>query len=126
MKKFYFGFIIVGLILSCLSLYGIFGPKKEYLTTQGTIVSIIEDYDATDDSFISRVLINYEVNGIKYEDVEYGAYDSSMKVGDQVTVYYEEENPTHIQAEGYTKVPYVVLPFALLSTIGGIIAVIKK
>lgn len=125
MKRFYFGFVFVGIVLSLLSIIAIFKSDEEYLTTKGTIVRIDEYYDNVDDTYNYTVYIDYEVNNTKYKDVEYGAYDSSMKVKDEVIVYYSPNDPTHIQAKGYEKVPYIVLPFALLITIFGIIKVIK-
>lgn len=108
------------------SIYGIFAPDKEYLTTKGTIVDIEIVYDSIDDNNTYKPYIDYEVNGIKYEHVEYGAYDSSMKVNDEVVVYYDPEDPTLIQAEGYKKVPYVVLGISTIFTISSIIVAIKK
>ena len=125
MKRFYFSFIIVGLLISIISLVGIFKPDEDYLTTQGTIIRIEEYWDTIDDTYSYTPIINYEVNGVKYDNIEYGAYDSSMKVGDKVTVYYSPTDPTRIQAEGYKTVPYITLPFALLITIYGIYKVIK-
>ncbi|MCR5150824.1 MAG: hypothetical protein K6B52_06325 [Clostridiales bacterium] len=50
-------------------------------------------------SFDYTVYVNYEIDGKKYENVEYPGYDSSMKNGDDVTVLYQSSNPDNI-AEG--------------------------
>ena len=116
---------IISIILLIFSLYGIFGPKKEYLTTTGTIVNIVESMDVTTDSTNSKAIIDYTVNGKEYKNVEYGAYNSSMKIGDEVLVYYEPNDPTHIQAEGFQKVPYVVLGISIVTIAVSIVLFIK-
>ena len=108
------------------SIIGIFTPDKEYLTTKGIIVDIEEYYDSIDDSNSYTTYIDYEVNGTKYEHVQYGSYNSSMKINDEIVVYYDPEDPTLIQAEGYKKVPYVVLGISTVFTIGSIITMIRR
>lgn len=125
-RKFSILIAIVSIALMTISLIGIFGPKKDYLKTTGTIVNIVESIDSTSDSIEHKAIINYEVNGIKYQNVEYGAYNSSMKIGDEVIVYYEEKSPSNIQSEGYEKVPYVVLTISGVSLIISILLFIKK
>ena len=125
-RKISIALILISLLLMSISLIVIFGPKKDYLTTKGIIVDIVESYDATDDSNSYTPIINYSINGIEYKNVEYGAYISSMNIGDEVLVYYEVDNPTHIQAEGFEKVPYVVLGLSIISIIISIIMFIKK
>lgn len=125
-KKFAVILFIVSIILMSISIYGILGPKKEYLTTKGVIVDIVESMDVTTDSIDYKAIIDYTVNDIEYKNVEYGAYNSSMKIGDEVIVYYESNNPTHIQAEGFEKVPYVILAVSIVAIIISILLFIKK
>lgn len=125
-KVFSIILIIISIILLTFSLYGIFGPKKEYLTTTGLIVDIVESMDVTTDSNNHKAIINYSVDGIEYKDIEYGAFNSSMKVGDEVLVYYEADNPAHIQAEGFQKVPYVVLGVSIVTIAFSIVFFIKS
>lgn len=109
MKKFFITFLIASSIIAIASIYAIFAPEKDYETTTGIIVRFEEDYDFDTDTHFYTTFINYEVDDKQYEDVEYGAYKSSMKVGDEVIVYYAKDDPTFIQAEGYTTVPYITL-----------------
>ena len=113
MRKISIPFIVVSLLFMGFSIYGILKPKEEYLTTKGIIVEIEEDYDPIDDNTFYTTFIDYEVEDKKYSHVEYGAYNSKMNVGDEVTVYYIENNPSLIQAEGYQKVPYIVFFISL-------------
>lgn len=109
-----------------ISIFGIFHKDIDYQVTKGKITYIEEYYDPIDKEFWYTTYIDYSVNGIEYKNVEYGAYDSSMKIGDEVNVYYSEDDPTFIQAEGYKKVPYVVLSISLVFLVITILAFIKK
>lgn len=125
MKKFFMPFIIASIGFMCLSIYGIFKPDVEYKTTTGIIVRIDEHYDPIDDSINYTPYIDYKVDKTEYKDVEYGAYNSSMKIGDEVKVYYEPTDPTSIQAEGYKKVPYITLAISIVFLIVSIVAAKK-
>ena len=124
-RRFLVILVFVAIILMVISLFGIFGPKKEYLTTTGTIVNIVESMDVTTDSINSKAIIDYTADGKEYKNVEYGAYNSSMKIGDEVLVYYEPNDPTHIQAEGFQNVPYVVLGVSIVTIAISIVLFIK-
>ena len=116
---------LISLIILGLSLFSIFGPKKEYLKTTGIITNFRLEHSATDD-ITYKTIINYSVDGIEYKDVEYGSYNSSMKIGDEVTVLYNPINPTQIQAEGFEKVAYVTLPISIIGIMLCIIGFIKQ
>ena len=126
MKKFYLVFIIFSLVFVGLGTYGIFKPEEKYEETIGTIVRIEEGYSTSDDGITYTPYINYKVNNKEYKDVQYGAYNSSMKVGDEVKVYYLFDDPTYIQAEGYKNVPYIVLGISLIFLSISIFLFIKK
>lgn len=107
-------FIIFDLVFIGLAIFSILQPEKEYRKAIGTIIRIEEQYDSTDSSNDMIVYISYKAGGKFFNNVEYGAYDSSMKVGDKVNVYYEPGNPSFFQPEGYKTVPYVVLGIAVV------------
>lgn len=126
MRKFVILPIVFSLLFIGISTYDILKPDEKYLTTTGKIVRIVEDYDISADAISYTTYIDYEVNNTKYRNVEYGAYNSSMNVGDEVTVYYLENNPTFIQAEGYEKTPYIVIGISLVFLIISIVILVKK
>lgn len=125
MKKFNLLSILVSVLFIGLSLYAILKEDPEYKITTGKIVTIEEYYDPIDDMRTYTPYIDYKVNDIEYKNVEYGAYDSSMKVGDNVNVYYLPEDPSLIQAEGYKNVPYIVLTISSILLVASIIVFIK-
>lgn len=125
-RKFLISFFITSLFIFTLGVIAILKPDEDYLTTEGTIVRIEEEYDPIDEMFYERCYINYTVDGFLYNDVEYGAYDSSMKVNDKVIVYYKEEDPTLIQSKGYQNVPYIVCAISLVFLIIDVILFVKS
>lgn len=125
-RKFAIILAIVAIILMSISLFGIFGPKKEYLTTTGRIVDIVESMDVSSDSIEYKAIIDYIVDAVEYNNVEYGSYNSSMEIGDEVLVYYEKDNPSKIQAEGFQTVPYVILGVSFISIIISIFLFIRN
>lgn len=112
-------FCLFSIIFIILGIIGILKPDKEYRVSKGTISNIEEYYDQ-DGSLCYSVFINYKAGGRVFTNVEYGAYDSSMKVGDIVNVYYDPQNPSLFQSEGYKKTPYFVIGFGVLFLIIGL------
>lgn len=117
---------IVSLVILTICIVSIVQPKKDYLETQGVIVDFKEFYDVTSDSNVTKTYIDYEVDGKTYKNVEYPSYNSGMKINDTVTVLYEPEDPTFIQAPGGEKVPYIVGGAAIVSLIVSVILLIRR
>lgn len=117
---------IVSLVILTICIVSIVQPKKDYLETQGVIVDFKEFYDVTSDSNVTKAYIDYEVDGKTYKNVEYPSYNSGMKINDTVTVLYEPEDPTFIQAPGGEKVPYIVGGAAIVSLIVSVILLIRR
>ncbi len=120
--------IVMGIILAGAAIFALTRPKTDYLTCEGTIVRIEEDLDlaADDTNVIYKVYVDYTVDGKEYKEVDYGSYNSSMKEGGKVTVYYDPADPSKIQAEGFETVPYVVLGAGIVAVIIGVIIFIKE
>ena len=125
MRRFLVIFFIADLFFIVFSIYGIFHDDGPYKQTTGVIKNIISDYNYNDEMSICHVYIDYNVNGQEFKNVEYGAYNSSMKINDEVVVYYKEDNPSFIQAEGYKKVPYITLVLSIIFAIIGTLTFIK-
>ena len=124
----FIGFIIFGLIFVAGSIFIMTRPKIEYKTCEGTVVNIEEYYDTFDgdNQLCHRVYVDYTVDGKEYKNAEYGSYNSSMKEGDKVAVYYDPSDPSSIQPEGFETVPYVVLGAGCVAIIVGVIGIIGK
>lgn len=114
--------------LSLIILSGIAIAKNDDITykdVEATIVRIKEEYDTVQEQYEYTVFVDYEVDGVKYKGVQYGAYDSSMQIGDKVTAKYDVDNPEFIQAEGSEKVPYIVGGAGLAALVFGIVLFVK-
>lgn len=126
------GFLIIGIFLAVASIWGIVDQKTStavYAETTGTIVKIDEQQvDDGDNGFTTEYTpyINYTVDGKTYENVQYGAYDSSMKVGSTVTVQYDTKDPANIKAPGSEKIPYIVLAVSIVCIIVSVVLFIKR
>lgn len=103
-------FSVVFFAVSVLNFILIKNFQKTALPVSATIQAITTDYD--DDSH--RVYVSYTVGGENYY-TKLSSYSSSMKVGKQITVYYQIENPKKIM---YPSVSYTLsLVFLGLSSI---------
>lgn len=122
----YISCIIASLIILVISIIGITAPKIEMLETKGVIVNIKEYIDPIDDTNSYTTYIDYSIGKEKYKNVEYGAYDSKMKVGDQVIVMYDPNNHTHIEAPNADRVPYITGGASLVSLVVFTVLLIKS
>ena len=122
----YLSTILLGIVFLGLSIFiGVSDSDTEYIQITGTVAEINEYYDF-DGELQHSVFVDYEVDGQKYEHAEYGSYSSSMKVGDTVGVYYNPEEPEHIQAEGFKTIPYVVGGAGIVAILVGGFLLVKK
>ena len=119
-------FIIAGLLISGISVLSLFS-KTEYAQTQATIVEIEEYYDMTDISddasnrINHRVYVDYAADGMRFRHAELGAYSSSMKEGDEITIEYDTSDPSHIQSKGANKIVFVTIPVGFAVAAFGIV-----
>lgn len=125
-KKASIPVIIVSTLILILSIVGIIKPNTATKQTTGTIVDIVSDYNFDLEDTKYTAYIEYSARGHKYTHVEFPAYNSSMNVGDKVTVLYDPDNPEHIEAEGSEKVPYITGAVSLVILAVGIVSFIKK
>ena len=122
------GFMLIGLAFVVFGIFALSAPRDEYLQTEATIVNIEEYYEdfGSDRQLMNRVYIDYEVDGVKYENVEFNAYDSSMKVGGTVTIEYSPEDPTVIQSTGDGWMLYIFILVGAIAFVGGVISLVRS
>lgn len=68
-----------------------------------------------------EVYVEYSVDGIEYTE-KLGSYNSKMKVGDEIDIYYLEDDPTDIQSKGTAK--FLAILFIGLGSVLGIVALL--
>ena len=124
--------LIVGLIILSLGIFAVIHDKTSntiYEDLTATIVDIdkrLVSDGPNDNHYEYTVYVDYAVYGERYEHVEYGAYDSKMKVGDKVTVYYDVSDPSIINAPGFENVPYIFIAVGTVITFIGVYLQNKK
>ena len=118
--------IAIALLLVVFSVLAItHSDDTVYGSAEATIVRIEENYDQMLEEFEYKVFVDYEVDGVKWKGIEYGAYDSSMEIGDTVKVKYDVKDPSFIQAESSENVPYIVGGAGLVVLAFGIFSLVK-
>lgn len=88
-------FMIIGLIfciIGAISLVFIFNTDKKEVIGTITQIEYYRDYDG-DESH--RVMVKYEVDGKVY-NTRLNEYSSSYSEGDEIKIYYDEDNPKKI------------------------------
>lgn len=140
----FFG-IGIGMLVKLAKHYGKLQQSKNWLSTNGKIIS--SDLDAqisTDDdgyqttTYLAKVFFTYEVNGNSYEsdrvNFDYGMRTSNVRkpqsvveqypTGSDVTVYYDPENPQQSVLEKRVNGTFAtILVSAVFIAIGVVLAV---
>ena len=121
--------IIVGVMFLAGGLLFFFkyDPDAYDMQGTGTVVDIVESYEMVgdDDQFTYTVFIDYEVNGEKYERIEYFEYHTGMQIGDTVEFYYMSTDPSQIAGSDKNLGPYIGLAFAVVGLVMLVITVVK-
>ena len=101
---------------------------------KAVITGIEREWTGTDedgfDEYTYHVYVNYEVDGKKYENVEYPGYSSSMKNGDEIDILYQSQAPENISETNITgNATIFIVAGVVLTLVGlfiGIRAIIKR
>ena len=126
------GTFLVGILFIVLSCMALAQPKKDTLTSATGVIQHIEETMVMgagdeEDSWEYHVFVSYtDEAGVKHENIEYPAYDSSMNEGDEVEVLYDPASPENIQAPGGGFIPYITLAAGVIAVIIGAISFLKS
>lgn len=124
-------FVIVGVFILAISIYAYHATNAMDGATTAVITDIVESQEWVDygqESTYETVYtayVTYEVDGVKYENVEFGRCDSKTKVGDTVEIVYDTKDPSRMTSSD-NKVPIITGVVSSLSIIFGIWQMIKK
>ena len=117
-------FVILGLHVTVLGINMIKNAasfKTETISVTGTITNIeSERYNTGNETRLRyNVSVDYIIDGIKYESI-INEYKRSMRIGDEITLYYPPDNPLAVNAESN------VNPFlgGIIISSGGLIFII--
>lgn len=96
------GFALVGILMFLISMSILHAQNTYDGKTTATIVNIEQSVEWTgsaDNETAETVYtqyITYRVNGVKYENVDFGQCDESTKVGDKIEILYDSKDPSKI------------------------------
>ncbi len=123
-------FVVAGIFVIVMGVNRL-NSKKDYdASTTGVIVGIEREWTGTDedgfDQYSYTVYIDYEVDGQKYENVQYPSYDSSMQKGGEVEVLYQSSDPTNIAEGNLTGNATIMIVIGAVCALLGAAAVVKS
>lgn len=117
-------FLPIGVLILIIAGFVLANSQKFYSNAQ-TTEAIITDIVSTRDIDNGRnydVYINYEIDGTKYDDVRLNYYNSSMDIGDTITVYYDPSNPSKVRMKmGSILVLFALVPIGVIFTFVGLL-----
>lgn len=93
---------------------------KEFVNSASStlaVVTKVDDYRNAEGNKLRRVFVSYEINGIEFNDIKLRETDSSLSKGDNVTIYYKENNPEDIRRkqEGFKRnIPFNILGIVMI------------
>jgi uncharacterized membrane protein len=95
-------FMVVGIIMAVVFTVILVRDIQFKQTAQQTTATItsIETYRDSDGDTSHEVYINYEVNGRQYSNIRLSTYIAGMHEGQEITIYYDSDNPTRISLGG--------------------------
>ncbi len=96
---------IVGLVFFCVGLFGKINADNFMATAEKTeaYISDIQTYTTRGKkgklTKHYKVYVDYVVDDIEYSRVQLGSYNSSMRIGKTIEIYYDPTNPKEIMAD---------------------------
>ncbi|MBP5154668.1 MAG: DUF3592 domain-containing protein [Lachnospiraceae bacterium] len=100
MKKSILFLFIFGVAVLALGIFLIVNSHDEYPETTA-VITRIDEFDTvdTDGSHTTEhtVYVDYTVDGKEYKNIRYGEYSIGFKVGKEITIKYNPENPAETE-----------------------------
>lgn len=118
--------LVVGIIAIVLGILFLANPHDNYKETTAVISEIEEYYDTVDETYKHNTFIDYEVDGVKYTHVEFGAYDSSYVEGKEITIKYNPDNPSQIESGNRTVGGIIFLVLGVLFVGFSVFKILRK
>lgn len=117
-------FLPLGIILVVLGAFMVKTTPDQYAETLGRVTGV-EQY-REDDKDVCDIEFEYAVEGKKYTGVFYGLEDI-MEAGDEVTVYYDPDEPGNISNSKHTGVIGIaMIAVGALAAVFGTLSSLKK
>lgn len=125
--------VVLGIVVIVFGVNKLNSKKLYDASVTGVISGIEREWSGTDadgfDEYDYTVYVNYEVDGKKYENVEFPTYDSSMQKGDEIEILYQSDNPQNIAESNIAGNAAIMIVigsvFALIGAAMGIKAIVR-
>lgn len=107
-------FIVIGMAMTAGAIIVGLHNKKFFRNAEQT-TAVITDIESTRNrrngvtEYNHTVYVTYEVDGVQYNKVRLGYYNSGMYEGKTIKVYYNKDNPGKIKTKGSSMVISVIL-----------------
>lgn len=126
-RKTAIGFLVFGIIVLVLGIYMNFFKGKDYVETTATITKIEEidlgtDADG-DPEYDHKVYVKYTVDGKEYSG-ESDFYQSSYNEGDEITIFYNPDDPSQITGDSKGFGIYVIV-VGIVLILGSVVMFIR-
>ena len=95
-----------------------------YKPVEATVISYEEEYNTVEDTLEPTAIVEYEVDGKKYE-AELDDYTQKYYVGKTVNIKYNPKDPQKIIPATFT-IPLIQVGFGLLCLFGGIVGMANR
>jgi hypothetical protein len=126
-----FVFLIFGLVFIFVGVLA-HQVNTSFFETAKTTTAVIEDIETetvlkkdsrgkTKFDKEHHVYVGYVINGVNYTNISLDGYDSTMKIGDKITVYYQEDNPEDVKTKQSTS--FLLILFVVLGTVAFVVGV---
>ncbi len=116
--------LIFGLVLVGLGIFLMTTRHTDYLPVQAVITRIEQEGGADDTSY--RVYVNYTVDGKEYKDAVLGEYLAGYRVGKEITVMYDPQDPGRIESKNQGLFAIIVTAAGGIAAIAGAIGILKR
>lgn len=119
--------IILGIVVVVAGVHKLSTKDLYDSTAQATVVDVQEEIenDGEDTRTVTKVFIDYEVDGVKYEHVEAPESDSTMQIGDTVEILYQSKNPSEYSGKIITGNAAILIAIGAVVALAGIFVEIK-
>ncbi len=124
-----FSTVFILSVLFLILFFTLFDKKATdtFVKTDATIVYIQEKTVGSDYEYTVYIDYEYPTGGVKYENREYGMYNSFMKIGDTVSVFVNPDNPEEFVCHTIDDIVFPILCgiFAVIGLVGIVFSVKK-
>ncbi len=129
MKRFFVRFILPLIVIAAAVMCLMLGVKtmqrhKTFPKTDAVIAEIQKEYDSARKENDYHVFVTYTVDGQEYTE-ELGQYVAGYKVGKELEISYNPENPADIQAGGAGS-GLIMIGLGVVAALAGIVSFVKS